>query len=115
MSITMADHPKFRKQDSQDTPRKNIIISGGARGIGRCLARTFLQGGHRVFIIDVDEPELDYCVNVHLKAYGDLVSSGICNLRSVDDIRSTVSKAAKFFDNRIDVVSLPNNSTTFNP
>ncbi|KAF2435461.1 short chain dehydrogenase [Tothia fuscella] len=100
----MADHPKFKEQKREDEPRKNIIISGGAQGIGRCLARTFLQQGHKVFIVDINEPELEYCVKDHLKPYSDLVSYGICNLRSVDEIRATVEKAAKFFGGRIDVL-----------
>lgn len=57
-----------------------------------------------MFIIDFDEDELNHCVNVHLQPYSDNVSSGLCNLRSIEDIRSTVSKAAKFFDNKIDVL-----------
>jgi NAD(P)-dependent dehydrogenase (short-subunit alcohol dehydrogenase family) len=83
---------------------KNIIVSGSARGIGRCLARTFLEKGHCVFLIDIDEEELEYCATVHLKEHSDRVSYAICNLRSVDAIRDTVAKAAKFFNNEIDVL-----------
>ncbi|QDS71422.1 hypothetical protein FKW77_003384 [Venturia effusa] len=100
----MADHPKFRGQDPAGLHAKNIVISGAARGIGRCLARTFLQKGHRVFIIDFDEQELDHCVNTHLHQFHKNVSSGLCNLRSVEEIRSTVAKAARFFDGKIDVL-----------
>ena len=57
-----------------------------------------------MFIIDFDEEELNHCVNVHLKQYPSNVSSGLCNLRSINDIRLTVTKAAKFFDNKIDVL-----------
>lgn len=34
---------------------RNIIITGGANGIGRCTAETFAAAGDRVFIIDKDE------------------------------------------------------------
>ena len=34
---------------------RNIIITGGANGIGRCTAETFVSAGDRVFIIDRDE------------------------------------------------------------
>lgn len=85
-------------------PSRAILISGGARGIGRGLARTFLQKGHRVFILDIDEGELSHTVNVHLKAYSDRVSSSSCNLRDVNDIRKTVAKAAEFLGGRIDVL-----------
>jgi len=102
----MADHPKFADQSSENTPSKNIIISGAARGIGRCLARTFLQRGHRVFLVDFDKDQVEYCVNVHLKQYSDReqASYAICDLRSVDEIRKAVSKAAEFFNKKIDVL-----------
>jgi NAD(P)-dependent dehydrogenase (short-subunit alcohol dehydrogenase family) len=63
-----------------------------------------LQKGHRVFIIDIDVAELDYCIKTHLAQFSDRVASGVCDLRSVSEIRSTVSKAASFFNNKIDVL-----------
>ena len=88
-------------------PPKNIIVSGGARGIGRAMSRMFLEAGHHVFILDLDEEELAYTTKVHLKKYHDenKVSSAICNLRDVQDIRAKVATAAEsFFDSRIDVL-----------
>jgi NAD(P)-dependent dehydrogenase (short-subunit alcohol dehydrogenase family) len=94
---------------------KNIIVSGGARGIGRALARYFLEAGHRVYIFDIQKDELEYATKTHLKKYYDegKVESAICNLRDVNEIRSTVDKAAKFFDGRIDV--LVNNASIASP
>lgn len=83
---------------------KAILISGAARGIGRCLARTFLQKGHRVYILDIDESELTHTINVHLKSFSSQLSSSLCNLRDVTDIRDKVKKAADFFGGRIDVL-----------
>jgi len=87
-------------------PVKNILISGAAQGIGRCLTRHFLKKGHKVFILDYNEEELDHTVKVHLKTYHDngQLSSTLCNLRSIDDIREAAKTAAEFFDNRIDVL-----------
>lgn len=92
--------------DNQPSPQPSraILISGGARGIGRGLARTFLQNGHRVFILDIDEVELSHTVNVHLQAYTGRVGSSSCNLRSSSSIRQGVAKAADFFGGRIDVL-----------
>jgi len=45
---------------------KSVLITGGARGIGRCLVRTFVQKGHRVFFLDYDQEELTYTTTVHL-------------------------------------------------
>jgi len=87
------------------SPRSRaILISGGARGIGRGLARTFLQKGHRVFILDIDQAELSHTLNVHLKDHAGRVGSSSCNLRNFDDIRKKVAIAADFFGGRIDVL-----------
>lgn len=36
----------------------HILLTGGARGIGRGLTRHFLTTGHRVFILDSNKKEL---------------------------------------------------------
>ena len=82
----------------------NILISGGAQGIGRAFTRHFLQTGHRVFILDINEQELRHATEVHLKDHSSSLASGVCNLRDVSDIRRTVSRAADFFGGRIDVL-----------
>jgi NAD(P)-dependent dehydrogenase (short-subunit alcohol dehydrogenase family) len=86
------------------TEPRNILISGSARGIGRSLARNLLEKGNRVFLVDIQEDELKYCATEHLKQFSDRVSYGVCNLRSPQEIYSTVEKAAKFFDNQIHVL-----------
>ncbi|KAF2217820.1 hypothetical protein CERZMDRAFT_80490 [Cercospora zeae-maydis SCOH1-5] len=91
------------------------IISGGARGIGRCLVRRFLERGYKVYVFDIDETELNHTVRTHLKEYTEkgFLGAGICNLRNVDDIREKVDDAAKFLGGRIDV--LVNNGGIANP
>jgi NAD(P)-dependent dehydrogenase (short-subunit alcohol dehydrogenase family) len=85
---------------------RNIIISGGARGIGRALARYLLEAGNRVYILDIDEDELKHTTTVHLANYhkDGRVESAVCNLRDVQDIRNKVSTVAQFFNGRIDVL-----------
>ncbi|KAF2832241.1 NAD(P)-binding protein [Ophiobolus disseminans] len=89
-----------------NTRSKNIIITGGARGIGRCTTRHLLAQPqqHKVFIIDFDVDETTYCVEQHLSSYAPRVSYSITNLRKPEEIRSAVAKAAEFFGGRIDVV-----------
>lgn len=94
---------------------KKIVVSGGARGIGRALARYFLEAGHRVYIVDISEEELEHTTKTHLKKYYDdgKLNSAVCNLRDVKDIRAKVADAAKFFNERIDV--LVNNASIASP
>ncbi|EXJ77331.1 hypothetical protein A1O3_09557 [Capronia epimyces CBS 606.96] len=79
-----------------------ILISGAGQGIGRAIARHFASKGHKIFIIDINEDSLRYTAEVHLKEHADRMGWAKCDLRSVDEIRATVKKAAEFLDNRID-------------
>lgn len=99
----------------KDPELKNIVISGGSRGIGRALARYFLEAGHSVYIVDINEEELEHTTKTHLGQYhkdGKLDSTK-CNLRDIKDVRQTVNSAAKFFNNKIDV--LINNASIASP
>lgn len=92
------------------TRSKNIIVTGGARGIGRSIARHLLSLPleHCVFIIDFDAAELEYCVNTHLAGYAPRVGSTLANVRSLAEIKTAVGKAVEFFASngkgRIDVL-----------
>jgi NAD(P)-dependent dehydrogenase (short-subunit alcohol dehydrogenase family) len=101
---------------AQPKPR-NIVLTGGARGIGRALTRHLFLGGHKLFLIDVDGEELSYTINEHLpsviKAQPESsqqqhdtsrVSSCAADLRDAKAIQAAVEQAAKFFDGRIDVL-----------
>lgn len=85
---------------------KTAIISGGARGIGRSLVRSFLEKGYKVFVLDIDQEELTHTVKNHLQKYSDdkLLGFRICDLRNVDDIQKAIDEAAKFLGGRIDVL-----------
>lgn len=85
---------------------KTALISGGARGIGRCIARRFLERGYSVYILDIDEAELAHTTQTHLKPYydGGKVASAVCDLRSVAEIRARVQTAADFLGGRIEVL-----------
>ena len=92
-------------------PGQNIIITGGARGIGRCIARSLLKSPtatNYVYILDINEEELTYCATVHLKQYHDAARVGyaIVDLTDPTSVRTTIQKAAtNFFPNkRIDVL-----------
>jgi 3-oxoacyl-[acyl-carrier protein] reductase len=52
--------------ESRQVDARTVVVTGGARGIGRAIARRFLRGGDQVFTIDV-LPDPD-------------VSEGLCHL-----------------------------------
>ncbi|KAF4542648.1 Short chain alcohol dehydrogenase [Lasiodiplodia theobromae] len=98
----------------ESSSSRGVVISGGGRGIGRALARHFLNKGDRVFLLDVDADELHHTVHVHLaKHHPTNLSSSICDLRNADEIRKTITDAAKFLGGHIDV--LINNASIATP
>ncbi|KAF2226221.1 hypothetical protein BDZ85DRAFT_255788 [Elsinoe ampelina] len=88
-------------------PVATAIVSGGARGIGRCITRRFLELNYHVFILDIDEAELKHTVETHLSNYHESkhLSSAICDLTSAQSIQDSISAAISFFPtSRIDVL-----------
>lgn len=85
---------------------KNILLTGGARGIGRAIARHLLSlpKNHKIFIVDIDEEELKYSCETHLKAYHPRVSYCVADLGQPSEIREAVHKAADFLDGHVHVL-----------
>ncbi|GAB7364750.1 hypothetical protein MBLNU230_g5548t1 [Neophaeotheca triangularis] len=86
--------------------QKNILLTGGAQGIGRATARHLLSlpANHNLYILDIGADELAYCGKTYLSAYAPRVGWSVANLREPSEIRSAVKKAADFLDGRIDVL-----------
>lgn len=94
--------------------KKNIVITGSARGIGRATARHLALLGHRLFLIDIDAEELSYTAKTYIpgaltgQVNGNKASVGVghgaCDLRDPAAVKSTIKAAADFFGGRIDVL-----------
>lgn len=85
-----------------------ILITGGARGIGRGLFRHFLHTGHSVYILDCNAEELN-----HVKTLADgwkpsdsqsTWHAALCDLRDRARVAEVVEDVGKVFDGRLDVL-----------
>ncbi|KAF2788358.1 3-oxoacyl-reductase [Melanomma pulvis-pyrius CBS 109.77] len=87
--------------------RLNIIITGGARGIGRGIFRHFFGAGHHVLILDSNESELAHVTSQlgrwNLTKKGN-VSAIRCDLRDRNSIKDAVKEAETLFDGKLDVL-----------
>lgn len=84
-----------------------ILITGGARGIGRGLFRHFLTAGHKVFILDSNLEELAHTTSLGMQAAkwkSGRFQTKKCDLRDRSSIKQAVEDAAKFFEGKLDVL-----------
>jgi NAD(P)-dependent dehydrogenase (short-subunit alcohol dehydrogenase family) len=72
---------------------KNVVITGGSRGLGLVLARRFAAEGARVALLARDEHELAVAAD-ELRARGAHVDAVICDLRDEDEAGWAVREAA---------------------
>lgn len=90
--------------------KKNVVITGAARGIGRVTARHLALLGHNLFLLDIQEDELVYTATSHIpKVLGGrpagidpptrdgLIGYKICDLRDPVAIKDSIQAAASFF------------------
>ncbi|KAF2125714.1 short-chain dehydrogenase/reductase-like protein SDR [Dothidotthia symphoricarpi CBS 119687] len=84
-----------------------VLITGGARGIGRGLFRHFLVTGHDVMILDSNLEELEHVKSQAQKwpgAQKGNLHALRCDLSKRDEIRSAVDTVTKTFDGKLDVL-----------
>ena len=68
---------------------QNVLVTAGASGIGREIARAFAASGARVFVCDIDRAGLDA-----LAAEISGLATAVCDIASRSDVASMVTRAA---------------------
>jgi NAD(P)-dependent dehydrogenase (short-subunit alcohol dehydrogenase family) len=84
-----------------------VLLTGGARGIGRGLFRHFLQAGHQVIILDSNTEELEHVEKQAEKWSSSGQGSWIalqCDLSKRADIKSAVNTVREEFGGKLDVL-----------
>jgi NAD(P)-dependent dehydrogenase (short-subunit alcohol dehydrogenase family) len=82
-----------------------ILITGGARGIGRGLFRYFLRAGHSVFVLDCNTAELEHLEKTaHTWKSQAMWKTSLCDLRDRAKVRATVEDVKSTFDGKLDVL-----------
>ncbi|MCF6269255.1 MAG: SDR family oxidoreductase [Melioribacteraceae bacterium] len=67
---------------------KNIVITGGASGIGRLMVRSLANKGANVIILDINQSNLDTVVN-EIRSDGNKGSGYVCDVGNFDAVEET--------------------------
>lgn len=86
---------------------KNIIVTGGAKGIGRSLVEILMREGANVGVFDIDQDAIDDL----LKEFPDIYC-GVCDVSNFEQVEFEVNKFFQQFDS-IDIL-VNNASLIFN-
>ena len=81
--------------------RKNVLVTGAAAGLGRCVAQAFASEGADIAILDFQDASETAREVTALKRRCEVFRSDV---RDEDGVKTAVADAAKFFGGRIDVL-----------
>ncbi|KAF2875609.1 3-oxoacyl-reductase [Massariosphaeria phaeospora] len=85
-----------------------VLVTGGARGIGRGLFRHFVCAGHDVIMLDSNQVELDH-VRADVEKWAIPAQRGTCvtmecDLRNREAIKEVVQGTGRIFHGELDVL-----------
>lgn len=80
---------------------KNVIVTGAATGVGRTIAVSLAKEGADVAIVDFGDPSTTKDL---IEAEGRRCGTFKADIRHKDQVEAAITGAAKFFDDRIDVL-----------
>lgn len=76
---------------NQSFQNKNIVITGGASGIGRLMAKVLANKGANVIILDINQDNLDSVVN-EIISDGNKCAGYICDVGNYKAVEETKNK-----------------------
>ncbi|KIY70605.1 3-oxoacyl-reductase [Cylindrobasidium torrendii FP15055 ss-10] len=85
----------------------NFVVTGAARGIGRGLTRSLLTQGHRVFLIDSNQQELENTLKLASNwssSDDSKFTSALVDLSDRAQLKATIPKISAFCSGRLDVL-----------
>jgi 3-oxoacyl-[acyl-carrier protein] reductase len=82
-----------------DLSGKNVIVTGGARGLGRACVQAFTESGARVALVDID-----FEAAGESAARYDRAAAYACDLEDPETLQALHQKLSDDFDGRFDVL-----------
>jgi len=79
-----------------------VIVTGGARGIGKAIALSFVREGAKVALVDVDKDKLEVLKNEFEKEKRKVITIS-CDITKSSEVNGMVNQVHKKF-NRIDIL-----------
>ena len=83
---------------------KTAVITGGVRGIGKCIAETFCKNGANVIIVDISSPEAFEATEAELKEYGTTVKSLNGDITDPETAKKVAQLIKDEFDKKVDIL-----------
>ncbi|HSB03696.1 MAG TPA: SDR family NAD(P)-dependent oxidoreductase [Thermodesulfobacteriota bacterium] len=78
------------------------IVTGGARGIGKAIALTFVREGAKVVLVDVDKKRLETLKNEIVRSGGEAVAIS-CDISKSSEVKEMINQVQMIFG-RIDIL-----------
>ena len=80
--------------NTQEGPRRGILVTGGAAGIGRATVAKLAQNGYRVAVLDMDEDGAKRSAEDAERLGSPKAIAVACDVRSEDSVERAVYRAA---------------------
>lgn len=102
MSEIRLTPPIKSMQDAFSVKGKNVIVTGGSRGIGRGIVQAFAESGANVVILDINcDDGKKACEEI--AQYGGRYECFRCDISSMESIHKASAEVFEFFDH-VDVL-----------